>query len=168
MRIAMGLAAAISITIGVVPGLLYGLLPFAVDYVHYTTSHVINQLQLRGLAAMAFTVLMRTGLYPPELRSVNLDSDVVYRRLLPAVWVRGQRRVVKLRDRMRPHVEAGLGGVATLVTSPLRLDGGLGSPWSTSGKSDGWSSSWGPTADLLPAISAYPDLVALPCRFRRR
>lgn len=133
MRVAMGLAAAISIGIGVMPGVLYGMLPFAVDYVPYTTSHVINQLQLLGLAAMAFTVLMRTGLYPPELPSVNLDADVVYRRLLPAIWFRGQHGVAQLRDRLGPHVEAGLAGVATLVTRPLRAEGGLGSPWSTSG-----------------------------------
>ncbi|MGH6918651.1 MAG: Na(+)/H(+) antiporter subunit D, partial [Geminicoccaceae bacterium] len=60
------------------------LLPFPVDYVPYTASHVINQIQLLTLAAMAFTVLMRTGLYPPELRSVNLDFDVLYRKGLPA------------------------------------------------------------------------------------
>ncbi len=133
MRVAMGLAAAVSIGIGVMPGVLYGMLPFAVDYVPYTASHVINQLQLLGLAAMAFTVLMRTGLYPPEIKSVNLDADVVYRRLLPAVWFRGQHGVAQLRDRLGPHVEAGLAGVATLVTRPLRAEGGLGSPWSTSG-----------------------------------
>ena len=115
------------------PGVLYGMLPFPVDYVPYTTSHVINQLQLLGLAAMAFTVLMRTGLYPPELRSVNLDADVVYRRLFPTVLARGQRGVARLHDRLGPHVEAGLRGVATLVTRPLRMDGGLGSSWSTSG-----------------------------------
>jgi multicomponent Na+:H+ antiporter subunit D len=133
MRVAMSLAAAICITIGVAPGLLYGLLPFPVDFVPYTTAHVINQVQLLTLAAMAFTVLMRTGLYPPELRSVNLDTDVVYRRLFPMVWERGQPGITQLRDRLRPRVEAGFGAVATLVTSPLRADGRLGSSWSTSG-----------------------------------
>jgi multicomponent Na+:H+ antiporter subunit D len=133
MRIAMVIAAAISITIGVAPDLLYGLLPFPVDYVPYTTSHVINQVQLLALAAMAFTVLMRTGLYPPELRSVNLDVDVVYRRLLPTAWERGQRGMARLRDRMRPGVAAGLDAVTTFVVRSLRADGRLGAPWSTSG-----------------------------------
>jgi multicomponent Na+:H+ antiporter subunit D len=32
-------------------------------------------------SALAFTVLMRTGLYPPELRSTNLDTDWLYRRV---------------------------------------------------------------------------------------
>jgi hypothetical protein len=62
MRVAMALAAAISTTIGVAPELLYGILPFAVDYEPYTTAHVINQVQLLAWAAMAFTVLQVTGL----------------------------------------------------------------------------------------------------------
>jgi multicomponent Na+:H+ antiporter subunit D len=33
---------------------------------------------------LAFTWLKLTGLYPPELRSVNLDAEWTYRRLLPA------------------------------------------------------------------------------------
>ena len=86
MRVAMTMAALICIGIGVVPGVLYGILPHAMDYAPYTTPHVVNQLQLLLFAAMAFTVLIRTGLYPPEIRSVNLDADVMYRRLLPSAW----------------------------------------------------------------------------------
>ena len=36
-------------------------------------------------SALAFAVLMRTGLYPPEMHSTNLDSDWIYRKALPAV-----------------------------------------------------------------------------------
>ena len=43
--------------------------------------HVVTQLQLLIFSALAFTVLMRTGIYPPELRSTNLDFDWVYRVL---------------------------------------------------------------------------------------
>jgi multicomponent Na+:H+ antiporter subunit D len=85
MLIAMAITAFLCIFIGIVPGPLYALLPFAVDYQPYTTMHVITQLQLLMFSALAFTVLMRTGLYPPELRSVNLDFDWIYRRLLPDV-----------------------------------------------------------------------------------
>jgi multicomponent Na+:H+ antiporter subunit D len=80
MLIAMGMAAALCIGIGVFPGLLYGILPFAVAYEPYTASHVIAQLQLLVFSALAFAVLMRTGIYPAELRSVNLDFDWLYRR----------------------------------------------------------------------------------------
>ena len=85
MLIAMGLASFLCIGIGVFPQPLYALLPYPVDYHPYTVYHVINQLQLLLFSALAFTWLMRTGVYPPELRSTNLDFDVVYRRGLPAL-----------------------------------------------------------------------------------
>jgi len=81
MLIAMGVAAALCIGIGVYPSALYALLPYPVDYQPYTGSHVLTQLQLLLFSALAFSVLMRTKVYPPELRSTNLDFDWVYRRL---------------------------------------------------------------------------------------
>ena len=81
MLIAMAIAAVLCVGLGVMPGLLYAHLPFAVDYHPYSLDHVVTQLQLLMFSALAFTVLMRTGLYPPELKSVNLDFDWTYRRL---------------------------------------------------------------------------------------
>jgi len=81
MLAAMALAALLCIGIGSVPGALYSILPRAVDYVPYTSSHVLSQLQLLVFSALAFSVLMRTGIYPPEKHSVNLDFDWSYRRL---------------------------------------------------------------------------------------
>ena len=81
MLLAMGIAAFLCIGIGVFPQPLYALLPFEVDYHPYTDGHVVTQLQLLIFSALAFTVLMRTGIYPPELRSTNLDFDWFYRRL---------------------------------------------------------------------------------------
>ena len=57
-----------------------------VDYQPYTTTHVVTILQLLLFAALAFVTLWKTGLYPPELRSVVLDVDWVWRRLLPEAW----------------------------------------------------------------------------------
>ena len=85
MLLAMGLTAFLCVAIGVFPGPLYALLPFDVDYVPYTTTHVVTQLQLLFFSALAFTVLMRTGIYPPELKSVNLDTDWTYRRFMPVL-----------------------------------------------------------------------------------
>jgi multicomponent Na+:H+ antiporter subunit D len=82
MLVAMGITAFLCIAIGVVPGPLYAILPYQVNFQPYTTTHVITQLQLLLFSALAFGFLMRTGLYPPELRSVNLDFDWFYRRLL--------------------------------------------------------------------------------------
>jgi multicomponent Na+:H+ antiporter subunit D len=84
MLLAMFLTSALCIGIGSYPAPLYALLPYDIKYEPYTTSHVITQLQLLFFSALAFTVLMRTGIYPPELRSVNLDSDWSYRRAGPA------------------------------------------------------------------------------------
>ena len=82
MLIAMGLSAFLCIGIGVYPAALYYILPFDVGYIAYTSEHVVTQLQLLMFSALAFAVLMRTGVYPPELRSTNLDFDWFYRRLL--------------------------------------------------------------------------------------
>lgn len=81
MLLAMAVTAALCIGIGVYPAPLYTLLPFAVHFAPYTLDHVASQLQLLVFSALAFTVLMRTGIYPPELRSTNLDSDWLWRRL---------------------------------------------------------------------------------------
>ena len=85
MLLAMTLAAAGCIGIGVFPGLLYGLLPWDAGYVPYTYPHVMVQLQLLLFSALAFAWLKLTHVYPPELRSVNLDVDWLYRRLVPHV-----------------------------------------------------------------------------------
>ena len=69
--------------IGVFPGPLYAILPYQTNFAPYTPTHVVTQLQLLLFSALAFGFLMRTGLYPPELKSVNLDIDWIYRRLLP-------------------------------------------------------------------------------------
>jgi len=80
------LGSLVGTAIGVLPGLLYSILPRPVAYEPYTTSHVVSQLQLLFWSALAFTVLKLTGLYPPEMRSTNLDCDWTWRRLVPAVW----------------------------------------------------------------------------------
>jgi multicomponent Na+:H+ antiporter subunit D len=86
MLIAMGIAAAMCIGIGVFPGPLYALLPNQPEtYVPYTLPHVVTQLQLLLWAALAFSVLTWYRIEPPELRSTNLDFDWVYRRAGPAV-----------------------------------------------------------------------------------
>lgn len=85
MLLAMGIAAFLCIGIGVYPEPLYALLPYPVDYSAYTAEHILSQLQLLLFAALAFTVLMRRGLYPSEDPAINLDTDWLYRRLLPAL-----------------------------------------------------------------------------------
>jgi multicomponent Na+:H+ antiporter subunit D len=86
MLLAMGITSALCIGIGIYPDPLFALLPFPVDYVPYTTSHVVTQLQLLMFSALAFGVLQKTGLYPPELRSTVLDFDFSYRWIAPRLF----------------------------------------------------------------------------------
>jgi len=85
MRVAMGAAAGICILIGIIPKPLYGILPYEVNYEPYTVDHLVTQYQLLLFSALAFVVLKRTGIYPSVLRSVNLDTDWAYRRLVPGI-----------------------------------------------------------------------------------
>lgn len=89
MLIAMGLAAALCIFLGTQPQYLYSLLPWEVEYWPYDVTHVLAQLQLLFFSALAFVWLNKRGMYPPELRSTNLDVDWFYRKLLPAGIHRG-------------------------------------------------------------------------------
>jgi multicomponent Na+:H+ antiporter subunit D len=99
MLLAMGLAALLCVAIGVWPWTLYSLLPYPVEYIPYTTTHVIAQLQLLFFSALAFTWLKLSGLYPPELRSVNIDAEWVYRRL----GHRAIARAMQTLDRWQRH-----------------------------------------------------------------
>ena len=88
MLLAMGLAATLSIAIGVFPAPLYAMLPYPVDYVPYTVGHVVGALQLLLFALLAFAFLMRTGIHPPEIRAINIDTDWTYRWFVPRVILR--------------------------------------------------------------------------------
>ena len=80
MMIAMAIAAFLCVFIGIFPQPLYSILPYPVDYVPYTAAHVVGQLQLLMFGALAFTLLILSGYYPPELRAINLDTDWFYRK----------------------------------------------------------------------------------------
>ena len=77
MLVAMGLAAAACVLIGVFPGLLYAHLPFPVDYVPYTMQHVTSTLGMLGFTALGFFLLLKH--LDPE-PAVSLDTDWFYRR----------------------------------------------------------------------------------------
>ncbi|MEM0985919.1 MAG: Na(+)/H(+) antiporter subunit D [Pseudomonadota bacterium] len=132
MLLAMGLAAAICILVGLpLAGgygydWLYAKLPCtAVNpadicllsgekikaYQPYTADHILTQMQLLMLAILAFMLLKRFGLYPPEKPGVILDTDWAYRRLgfgfvvwAGAVW-----------NKAGPAISGAAGSVASLA-----------------------------------------------------
>ena len=150
MLIAMGVSAALCILIGVQPlvGKLLGpagitmsgvlpsldaILPYKVNYDAYTTSHVITQLQLLLFSALAFTVLKLAAIYPPELPSVNLDTDWIYRKPLPATVVWLSRTGVQIRAAAVRVMIAQLKHVLPWVQKQCGPYGSLGGSWTTGG-----------------------------------
>jgi multicomponent Na+:H+ antiporter subunit D len=77
MLLAMSLAAIACVVIGVVPGLLYDRLPFAVDYHPYDLRHVTSTLGMLGFTALGFFLLL-THLDPEP--KISLDTDWFYRK----------------------------------------------------------------------------------------
>lgn len=131
MLVAMIVTAGFCVLLGCYPAPLYALLPYEVDYHPYTGDHVVMQLQLLLFAALSFVVLFRTGIYPPEVASTNLDFDWFYRKPLPAV-VRFTYRVVgatraAIADAAIAMVNRGLEELRSVVGSK----GILGGNWTT-------------------------------------
>ncbi|MFN7054258.1 proton-conducting transporter membrane subunit [Hyphomonas sp.] len=90
MLLAMGMAALLSVTLGLpalLPGFgyswLYGLLPHTIEaaaFRPYTAGHVLPHLQIYIFALFAFILMRRTGVYPQEKPGLLLDTDWLYRR----------------------------------------------------------------------------------------
>jgi len=82
MRLAMILCALLCIAIGIWPAPLYAILPFPVDYVPYTRTHVVAMLQLLLFSGLAFFIMLP---YLQRTLTITLDWDWFYRWLGPRV-----------------------------------------------------------------------------------
>jgi multicomponent Na+:H+ antiporter subunit D len=109
MQAAMVFFAGLCLGLGIAPGPLYAMLPFPVDFVPYTGSHVVFQLQLLLFSGLAFFLMLG---WLKRTLTITLDVDWLYRRLGPmlagsldrtaeAVWqaavhasVRGTREIL--------------------------------------------------------------------------
>ncbi len=92
MLLAMGMAAALCILIGVAPAWLYQFLPYqesAIAYLEselWTPAHLIQQFQLLVFATLAFMLLQWRKYYPAEQRGLIIDSEWLWRRGGPQLW----------------------------------------------------------------------------------
>ncbi|WP_025658424.1 Na(+)/H(+) antiporter subunit D [Rhizobium sp. IBUN] len=77
MLVAMAMAAALCIAIGVFPQPLYALLPYPVDFEPYTGSHVTESLGILMFTALGFVLFLRA--LDPE-NTISLDTDWFYRK----------------------------------------------------------------------------------------
>jgi multicomponent Na+:H+ antiporter subunit D len=82
MRAGMVVMAVFCIGLGLWPSPLYDLLPYPVDYVPYTASHVVFQLQLLLFSGLAFFIMLDLL---KRTETITLDTDWFYRKL--GKWV---------------------------------------------------------------------------------
>ncbi len=104
MLIAMAIAAVLCIGIGSYPWWLYALLPFDPGYNPFDSTHVIAQMQLLFFSALAFAWLNLSGRYPPELPSVNIDAEWIYRRFLPRAIHHAGAAITRIDHRARQRI----------------------------------------------------------------
>ena len=131
MLVAMAIASVLCIGIGVWYQPLYAILPFDVEYHPYTPTHVVGQFQLLLFSALAFAVLMRTGLYPPELRSTNLDFDWFYRRPIGMLSRAVSDHTARAHGNALADLQVGLGQVIAQIFRVHGPQGVLARTWPT-------------------------------------
>jgi multicomponent Na+:H+ antiporter subunit D len=111
MLLAMAIAAFLCILIGMFPGFLYAIMPADVDYHAYTAGHVLWELQLLLFTGLGFFLLLR---HVGGEGKISLDTDWVYRRLLPHL----ARLVQRITESARGAIlgRATQGGLRALAT----------------------------------------------------
>jgi multicomponent Na+:H+ antiporter subunit D len=128
MRLAMVLFSAICIGLGMMPHPLYALLPYNVDYVPYTASHVVSQLQLLLFSGLAFFLMLG---WLKRTLTITLDVDWFYRRLGRNLW----NRIDDAADRAWQWLVNAIRSGARRVNDRLRRhhgpEGELGRTWPT-------------------------------------
>ena len=127
MQLAMGFTAFLCIFIGVYPEPLYALLPYEVEFHPYSMGHVVGQLQLLCFALLAFAFLMKTGIHPPEVRAINLDTDWVYRKFLPNVTAALYKAFTSIWVDVANIVKIGLGQILNLLHKVHGPEAGISS-----------------------------------------
>ncbi len=128
MRWAMIVFAFLCIALGVWTEPLYAMLPYAVAYEPYTWAHVITQLQLLLFSGLAFFVML------PYLRrtlTITLDTDWLWRRLLPALAASFERLLDAARSAAGRSAQRLGSGVLAIVVRHHGQDGRLARTWPT-------------------------------------
>jgi len=126
MRAAMILFAVLCIGIGVLPGPLYAILPFPVEYVAYTGAHIVTQLELLLFAGLAFFILLPLM---KRTQTITLDLDWLYRVGGPALAMRLRDTVGRAWGAGLNGARRGINGVIALAEATHGRSGALGRTW---------------------------------------
>lgn len=137
MLFAMALSATLCLVIGIHPAWLYSLLPFDTGYNPYDATHILTQTQLLFFSALAFVWLNLNGMYPPELRSVNLDAEWLYRRMVPRLLKSVFAGVYKIDRELRGFMVAKIDNLFTYLNQ-LHYPGGKASKMAPTGNMVMW------------------------------
>jgi multicomponent Na+:H+ antiporter subunit D len=124
MILAMGLAAAACVALGLVPGWLYARLPLGAGYEPFTVDHVARALQLMLGTGAAFLLLRRRLGADPR---VSLDADWLYRRPLRRALARAILAAGAAGSRVETAGRAAAAAAATFARDPSRPLGGVAS-----------------------------------------
>jgi len=118
MYLGMGVAAFFCLWHGIMPGMLYGLLPYPVSFAPYTYPHLVETAQILVFTFLAFWIVRQQV---AGEAGITLDVDWFYRR--PASWV--QRvflaGVDKAFDRAEAFMVDKAGKLALLGRNPPAL-----------------------------------------------
>ncbi len=77
MYVAMGIGAALCTIYGIFPNLLYTFLPFEMEYHPFTVDHIVQYVQLLGVAMIPFMMYL-SHMEPHE--QLTVDTDWFYRK----------------------------------------------------------------------------------------
>lgn len=108
MLVAMGMAAALCIAIGVFPGPLYALLPHPVHFEPYTGAHITESLGILMFTALGFVVFLKA--LDPE-NTISIDTDWFYRK--------GARWFMWFAERPVARYEKTVSGVSETAVLPF-------------------------------------------------
>jgi multicomponent Na+:H+ antiporter subunit D len=112
---AMAITSLLCFIIGVYPGSLYVLLPFATDYRPYNAHHLSEALQILSFTGLVFFLLL-PKLSPEE--KINLDVDYLYRKAF-ALFLRFGDRVIASFDTLWGELYRTLGLRALFKSADL-------------------------------------------------
>jgi multicomponent Na+:H+ antiporter subunit D len=131
MLLAMSIAAVLCVAIGVFPSILYNILPYDAPYSPYDMTHVLTQLQLLAFATLGVVFLHRSGRYPAEVPSTNLDAEWFYRRLFPRIYQAIKRLLSRIGDVIGNWLRHWSTGLMTGLNRTHGPEGTLARTWPT-------------------------------------
>jgi multicomponent Na+:H+ antiporter subunit D len=128
MKLAMVLLSGLCIGLGVVPGVLYAMLPYPVDYVPYTAGHVIFYLQLLLFSGLAFFQMLG---WLKRTLTITLDTDWLWRGIGPAILARLDVWSDRAWGGLTTGISSAARGIATYIRRHHGPDGSLARTWAT-------------------------------------